>query len=94
VGPYLLHDASTYAEWNPREKALSKMSYSTTVEDLRAERSAHCILTVNEAVDVVQNNQVLMLHPLCGGLPPAIAWPYLRLVAEEVVPRTRAATTP
>lgn len=93
VGPHLLHDASMYAEWNPRETTLSKMSYSTTVEELRAERSSHRILTVDEAVDVVRDHQVLMLHPLCGGLPPAIAWPYLRRVAEEVMPRTREAAT-
>jgi alkanesulfonate monooxygenase SsuD/methylene tetrahydromethanopterin reductase-like flavin-dependent oxidoreductase (luciferase family) len=91
IGPHLLHDASIYAEWNPRETSLSQMSYSTTVAELRAERSAHRILTVDEAVAVVQGNQILMLHPLCGGLPPAIAWRYLRLVAEEVLPRAREA---
>jgi alkanesulfonate monooxygenase SsuD/methylene tetrahydromethanopterin reductase-like flavin-dependent oxidoreductase (luciferase family) len=93
VGPHLLHDAAMYAEWMPREKALSKMSYATTVEGLRAECGAHRILAVDEAVDVVRGNRVLMLHPLCGGLPPAIAWPHLRLVAEEVMPRAREVTT-
>jgi len=30
---------------------------------------------------------MLPLHPLCGGLPPKLAWPYLRRVVDEVMPR-------
>jgi hypothetical protein len=26
------------------------------------------------------------LHPLIGGLPPEIAWPYLNVVVDEVMP--------
>ena len=38
--------------------------------------------------DVVHGtNFVLPLHPLCGGCPPDIAWPYLRRVVDEVMPR-------
>jgi hypothetical protein len=29
------------------------------------------------------------LRPLCGGLPPALAWESLRLVAEKVIPAAR-----
>ena len=28
----------------------------------------------------------LPLHPLIGGLPPEVAWRYLRTVADEVMP--------
>ena len=28
----------------------------------------------------------LLLHPMCGGLPPEIAWESLRLVGEDVMP--------
>jgi alkanesulfonate monooxygenase SsuD/methylene tetrahydromethanopterin reductase-like flavin-dependent oxidoreductase (luciferase family) len=93
VGPYLLHDAEMYAAWNPRESTLSAMSYATTVEALRAERGAHRIFTVDEAVDLVRGGEVLMLHPLCGGLPPSIAWPYLRRVVEQVLPRAKDVTS-
>jgi hypothetical protein len=32
---------------------------------------------------------MIALQPLCGGLPPALAWESLRLVAEKVIPAAR-----
>ena len=51
-------------------------------------------MTVDEAVDFVRTHFVLPLHPLCGGIPPEVAWPYLRRVVDEVLPRRRRLTTP
>jgi alkanesulfonate monooxygenase SsuD/methylene tetrahydromethanopterin reductase-like flavin-dependent oxidoreductase (luciferase family) len=85
LGPYLLHDAVTYAEWND-DADIASVSHAKTVDDLRAERGAHRIFSVDEAVDHVRTNGILPLHPLCGGLPPDVAWPYLRRVAAEVLP--------
>jgi alkanesulfonate monooxygenase SsuD/methylene tetrahydromethanopterin reductase-like flavin-dependent oxidoreductase (luciferase family) len=87
LGPHLLHDATTYAAWNEGDRSTASLSRSDTVEDLRAERGAHRILTVDEAVDHVRRTGYLALHPLCGGVPPEVAWPYLRRVADEVLPR-------
>ena len=86
LGPYLLHDATTYASWNDNERTVS-LSFAQTVDALRAEEGAHRILSVDDAVAHVRDVGYLPLHPLCGGLPPDLAWPYLRRVAEEVVPR-------
>jgi hypothetical protein len=90
IGPYLLHDAMMYGAWNPRDTSLSSMSYATTVDELRAERGAHRILTVDEAVELMQRERVISLHPLCGGIPPELAWPYLRRVVDDVMPRANA----
>jgi hypothetical protein len=30
------------------------------------------------------------LHPLCGGIPPEIAWQSLELVAAQVIPQLDA----
>jgi alkanesulfonate monooxygenase SsuD/methylene tetrahydromethanopterin reductase-like flavin-dependent oxidoreductase (luciferase family) len=87
VGPYLLHDVLTYAEWNEDSRNVASLSYSKTVEGLREERGAHRVFTVDEAVDHIGTNFVLPLHPLCGGCPPDIAWAYLRRVVDEVMPR-------
>jgi alkanesulfonate monooxygenase SsuD/methylene tetrahydromethanopterin reductase-like flavin-dependent oxidoreductase (luciferase family) len=89
IGPYLLHDAMMYGAWNPRDTTLSSMSYATTVDALRTEKGAHQILTVDEAVELMRHDRVINLHPLCGGIPPEVAWPYLRRVADEVMPRAR-----
>jgi alkanesulfonate monooxygenase SsuD/methylene tetrahydromethanopterin reductase-like flavin-dependent oxidoreductase (luciferase family) len=85
LGPYLLHDAVTYAGWHNYANTIS-LSRSTTIEDLRAEKGAHRIFSVDEAIEEVKRVGFLSLHPLCGGLPPDIAWPYLHRVVDEVLP--------
>jgi hypothetical protein len=44
---------------------------------LRIENGPYRILTSDEATDYVRSGKPLPLHPLCGGLPPDTAWPYL-----------------
>jgi hypothetical protein len=44
-------------------------------------------MTVDEAVAHIRTAGRLSLHPLCGGLPPERAWPYLRRVVEDVLPK-------
>jgi alkanesulfonate monooxygenase SsuD/methylene tetrahydromethanopterin reductase-like flavin-dependent oxidoreductase (luciferase family) len=90
LGPYLLHDAITYASWNEGDDRTVSLSRSTSVEALRAERGAHQVLTVDEAVEHLGTAGILALHPLCGGVPPERAWPYLRRVVDEVLPRVAA----
>jgi alkanesulfonate monooxygenase SsuD/methylene tetrahydromethanopterin reductase-like flavin-dependent oxidoreductase (luciferase family) len=85
LGPYLLHDATTYAAWNPQGHTAS-LSYGTTVEELRAEQGAHRVVAVDEAIAHVRQYGLLGLHPLCGGLPPELAWPYLQRVVDDVMP--------
>ncbi len=87
VGPYLMNDVLSYAEWNEDSRSVASLSYSKTAEELRAERGAHRIMTVDEAVEFTKTAFVLPLHPLCGGVPPEVAWPYLRRVVDEVLPR-------
>jgi hypothetical protein len=57
-----------------------------TVDELRDNPSSHVIISVPEAVSRVKAGQMLNLSPLCGGLPPEIAWPYLKRVGEVVLP--------
>ncbi|HZP28121.1 MAG TPA: LLM class flavin-dependent oxidoreductase [Acidimicrobiia bacterium] len=87
LGPYLMNDVLSYGEWNEGATNVASLSYSRTPEELRAERGAHRIFTVPEAVDHVRTSFVLPLHPLCGGVPPDVAWPYLRRVVDEVMPK-------
>lgn len=90
LGPHLLHDATTYASWNEGDTRTASISRGATVEELRAERGAHRIMSVEEAVEHVRRTGLLPLHPLCGGVPPSIAWPYLERVVSEVLPRVSA----
>jgi alkanesulfonate monooxygenase SsuD/methylene tetrahydromethanopterin reductase-like flavin-dependent oxidoreductase (luciferase family) len=87
LGPYLMHEVDMYAEWNSGGKeGISGISFATSVEELRAENRSHRILSVEEAIDLARTDGILLLHPLIGGIPPDIAWPYLRTVVEKVEP--------
>ncbi|MDX6740771.1 LLM class flavin-dependent oxidoreductase [Actinocorallia sp. A-T 12471] len=86
LGPYLMHDVRTYAAWNEGAVTTASISFARTAEELRAENRSHRILTVDEAVELVRGGTLLALHPLLGGLPPETAWPYLRTVADKVLP--------
>ncbi len=86
LGSYLMHDVLMYAAWNPGDATTASLSRAKTADELRAERASHQIFSIDEAVEHVRTAGYLPLHPLCGGLPPAIAWTYLERVAEKVLP--------
>jgi alkanesulfonate monooxygenase SsuD/methylene tetrahydromethanopterin reductase-like flavin-dependent oxidoreductase (luciferase family) len=87
LGPYLLHDAKTYADWNPGNVTSAGITHVDTVDELRATSKSHRIFTVPEAIAQIGDMGMLNLSPLCGGVPPAIAWPYLERVANVVLPQ-------
>jgi alkanesulfonate monooxygenase SsuD/methylene tetrahydromethanopterin reductase-like flavin-dependent oxidoreductase (luciferase family) len=86
LGPYMMHDVLSYAAWNAGKTGTASLSFVSTAEELRAENGSHRILGVDEAVEFVRTGSPLPLHPLIGGLPPDIAWRYLRTVSDEVMP--------
>jgi alkanesulfonate monooxygenase SsuD/methylene tetrahydromethanopterin reductase-like flavin-dependent oxidoreductase (luciferase family) len=86
LGPYLLHDAQSYAEWNPDNETSAGISHVSTVAELRELSRSHRIYSVSEAVDRVRAGEIINLSPLCGGLPPELAWPYLKRVGEVAMP--------
>lgn len=85
IGRHLLHDARMYAAWMGASASASK-SLAPTVESLRAEQGAYRIFTPEEAIAYVRASGPLLTQPLCGGLPPKLAWPSLELIASKVLP--------
>jgi alkanesulfonate monooxygenase SsuD/methylene tetrahydromethanopterin reductase-like flavin-dependent oxidoreductase (luciferase family) len=94
LGPYLMHDVVAYAQSNAGDTTTASLSFATTAAELRAEDRTHRILTVDEAVALVGSGQPLQLQPLVGGLPPEIAWIYLRRVVDDVMPRVGGGSPP
>jgi alkanesulfonate monooxygenase SsuD/methylene tetrahydromethanopterin reductase-like flavin-dependent oxidoreductase (luciferase family) len=94
IGSHLLHDARSYATWNSGLAATASGSQSLDVDALRAERGAYRILTPDEAVEQIRTSHVLALQPLCGGIPPEVAWRYVRTVVDDVMPRLGASAQP
>jgi alkanesulfonate monooxygenase SsuD/methylene tetrahydromethanopterin reductase-like flavin-dependent oxidoreductase (luciferase family) len=86
IGPHLLHDARAYAEWNPGDQTTTGIADVSDVDELRAMSRTHRIFTADEAIAHVRGGGMLTLAPLCGGVPPDIAWRYLRYVDEAVTP--------
>jgi hypothetical protein len=75
-----------YAAWLGDSASITK-SFAKTVDELRAQKGAYQIFTPDEALAYVKTNGILLLHPLCGGLSPDLAWASLELMADKVLPR-------
>jgi alkanesulfonate monooxygenase SsuD/methylene tetrahydromethanopterin reductase-like flavin-dependent oxidoreductase (luciferase family) len=86
IGEHLLHDVQTYAAWNPGDETTAGFSHVRNVDELRETGKSHVIISVPEAVSRIRAGNVLNLSPLCGGLPPSVAWTYLKRVGEVVLP--------
>lgn len=82
IGKYLLHDALAYSEWNPDNTVSANITSAKTIDELRASSRTHVILSVDEAAQRVADGEVINLSPLCGGMPPELAWRYLKRFAE------------
>ena len=89
LGPYLMHDVLQYGQWYADNPDVSSTSFATTAEELRAENATHRIFSIDDAVERVRGGDALALHPLIGGLPPDIAWKYLRIVTDRVLPAVK-----
>jgi len=66
LGPYLLHDTRSYAEWNPDNTTSAGITSADTVDQLRETSRSHRIFTVPEAAALVASGEMLNLSPLCG----------------------------
>jgi alkanesulfonate monooxygenase SsuD/methylene tetrahydromethanopterin reductase-like flavin-dependent oxidoreductase (luciferase family) len=84
LGEYLLHDAMAYSEWNPDNTVSANITTAKTVDELRYESTSHVILPVDEARKRLAAGEVFNINPLCGGIPPEIAWRYLKTFVELI----------
>ncbi len=82
LGPHVFHDARTYSSWNEGDETSAMISHATSIGDLRATATGYRIMSVEEATAHVAGGRSLNLVPLCGGVPPAVAWPYLERAAQ------------
>lgn len=80
LGHHFLHEASTYAAWQTPDITSAMRSAASSVDELRAE-GIYQILTPSEAVAL----DVVVHHPLCGGMPIDAAWSSMQLYADAGV---------
>jgi alkanesulfonate monooxygenase SsuD/methylene tetrahydromethanopterin reductase-like flavin-dependent oxidoreductase (luciferase family) len=79
LGPYLVHDAVTAASYRPNDDSVASITRADSVTGLREAGSPYRIFTPDEAADYMRSGRPLPLHPLCGGIPPDVAWLHLKL---------------
>jgi hypothetical protein len=59
-----------------------------TSEDVR-KSGVYRVVTPDECVALANEMGRVILHPLMGGIPPALGWEGLRLFESKVLPRIR-----
>jgi alkanesulfonate monooxygenase SsuD/methylene tetrahydromethanopterin reductase-like flavin-dependent oxidoreductase (luciferase family) len=89
VGKHMLYDAQSYASWqNPGQQSAVK-DEARNVDELR-KGGIYRVLTPDETVAYAEElgpMGALILHPMVGGLDPAIGWQSLKTFEEKVLPR-------
>ncbi|MCV7279663.1 LLM class flavin-dependent oxidoreductase [Mycolicibacterium flavescens] len=84
IGSYLLHDAMTAASYRHGDDSVASICRADSVPALRDQDSPYRIMSTDEAAETIRGGGLLPLLPLCGGLPPETAWPYLERAARAV----------
>ena len=74
-----MHDAVTAASYRPHDDSVGSITRADNVTALREAGVPYRIFTRDEAVDYIRGGRPLPLHPLCGGIPPDVAWRYLEM---------------
>lgn len=90
IGPHVLHEAMTYSGWQREGETSSAATDAESIEELKA-GDRFAVLTPDEAIEHGRGGN-LLLYPLCGGIPPELAWESLHLVEHEVLPKVRPAS--
>ena len=84
IGSYLLHDARMAAAYRQGDESVASITRADTVEELRSTHGPYAVMTIDEAAAQIRSGASLQLHPLCGGMPPDLAWPYLERASVAV----------
>jgi alkanesulfonate monooxygenase SsuD/methylene tetrahydromethanopterin reductase-like flavin-dependent oxidoreductase (luciferase family) len=88
IAPHALYDAQTYASWQTPGQRSAVHVEARTADDLRRS-GVYRVVMPEECVRLAEETGQVLLHPLMGGMPPALGWEGLRLFATEVLPRLR-----
>ncbi len=91
IGPHALHEANSYGQWMA-EAGIGGAGGYTPFADLAELRATgqYRVLTPEQLVDELKAGGPFAsatLHPMMGGIPPAVAWESLRLIESEVIPQ-------
>jgi hypothetical protein len=89
MAPFFLHEMNAYGAWTAAAEPEARGPFTSVsgVDELR-ESGAYAVLTPDEYIAELKAAPFpfAFLHPLCGGMPPDLAWSSLHLLEHEVMP--------
>lgn len=87
MAPYFLHETNAYGLWQAQDRVAAPF-HSVADSDRLRETGQYRVLTPEQFVAEQKAAAVpfVQFHPLCGGMPPDLAWSSLRLFEREVLP--------
>lgn len=88
VAPHLLHVANSYARWMSEAGTTPVYTPASDVATLRATGTFQ-IVTPEACIALVEGVDDVIVDPLFGGIPPALAEESLELIASRVLPAFR-----
>jgi alkanesulfonate monooxygenase SsuD/methylene tetrahydromethanopterin reductase-like flavin-dependent oxidoreductase (luciferase family) len=90
MSPFFLHENNAYGAWQAENDAPSPYHTVAGVDALRA-GGRYRVLTPKQMIEEQKAAAfpIVLLHPMCGGIPPDLAWESLRLFERDVLPAFR-----
>lgn len=87
LAPFFLHENNAYGAWQAEDDVASPYRTVKDVEALRA-TGRYRVLAPDAFVAEMKEAAFpfAVFHPMCGGIPPELAWESLRLFENEVLP--------
>jgi alkanesulfonate monooxygenase SsuD/methylene tetrahydromethanopterin reductase-like flavin-dependent oxidoreductase (luciferase family) len=87
MAPYFLHETNAYGLWQAQDDVAAPFHGVADVDALRA-AGQYRVLSPDEFVAEMKAAPFpfVLFHPLCGGMPPDLAWSSLRLFEHDVLP--------
>lgn len=87
MAPFFLHETNAYGEWNAQSDVDSPYHSVTDIDALR-DTGRYRVITPEELIEEQKKSPFpfVNFHPLCGGIPPDLAWSSLRLFEQQVLP--------
>ncbi len=90
LAPYFLHENNAYGAWQSEDGLATGYRTVTDTDALRS-CDRYRVMTPDDFVAEMKmaTFPFAVFHPLCGGIPPGLAWESLRLLEHEVLPSFR-----
>jgi alkanesulfonate monooxygenase SsuD/methylene tetrahydromethanopterin reductase-like flavin-dependent oxidoreductase (luciferase family) len=97
VLPHVMHDMNMYGRWADEVPSKRSISPFRPTDDPAVVKGSplYRVLTPEAAIELIRELEAggsshVVVAPMCGGLPPDVAWPALELFVEAVLPTFRA----